>query len=101
MMELGPRTKDHGLRTQNHELRTPNTGPRTKDMKRIVNKAKNFREAERWDILQQITMTAEERQRAAQELRKRVYGTDSSRADVSAGQRMKKSIHSRRNHKKK
>jgi hypothetical protein len=70
-------------------------------MERVINKAKNFREAERWDILQQIMMTAEERQRVAQELRNRVYGTNSSRAAVSAGQRMKKPIDMRRNGKKK
>ena len=70
-------------------------------MERVINKAKNFREAERWDILQQIAMTAEERQHVAQELRKRVYGTNSSRAAVPAGQRMKKPIVTRRNGKKK
>jgi len=43
-------------------------------MKRIYHKAKNFKDAENWDILQQINMTPEGRQRAAEELRKRVYG---------------------------
>ncbi len=43
-------------------------------MKRIYHKAKNFKDAENWDILQQINMTPENRQRAAEELRKRVYG---------------------------
>ena len=41
-----------------------------------MNKSKNFREAEKWDILQQIRMTPEERQEVAAELRKRVYGSD-------------------------
>jgi len=43
-------------------------------MKRICNKAKNFKEAEEWDIEQQLRMTPEERQDAAKELRDRVYG---------------------------
>jgi hypothetical protein len=43
-------------------------------MKRICNKAKNFKEAEEWDIEQQLRMTPEERQDAAKDLRERVYG---------------------------
>lgn len=43
-------------------------------MKSIFNKAKNFKEAEEWDINQQLSMTPEERQDAAKELRERVYG---------------------------
>ncbi len=43
-------------------------------MKRVVNKAKNSKEAERWDITQQIKMTPEERQNAAKELKKKFYG---------------------------
>ncbi|MFC1822573.1 hypothetical protein ACFL9T_07685 [Thermodesulfobacteriota bacterium] len=43
-------------------------------MERIVNKSHNFKEAEEWDILQHIQMSPEERQKAAEELRKRVYG---------------------------
>ena len=43
-------------------------------MKKVVHKAKHFKEAEEWDILQQIKMTPEERQDIALELRKRVYG---------------------------
>lgn len=70
-------------------------------MERVVNKAKNFREAEQWDILQQIAMTPEERQRAARELRVRVYGTTSSRLAVLAGQSTKKLLRIRRNRKKK
>jgi hypothetical protein len=41
---------------------------------RSFNKAMNFSEAERWDILQQISMTPEQRQRAAKELKQRVFG---------------------------
>ncbi len=43
-------------------------------IKRVVHKAKNFQEAEDWDILQHIRMTPEERQAAAKALRIRVYG---------------------------
>jgi len=45
-------------------------------MKRILHKSKSFKEAEEWDILQQIRMTPEERQAAAAELRHRVFGKD-------------------------
>ncbi len=43
-------------------------------MKRIYHKAKNFKEAEEWDIIQHLQMTPEERQGVAKELRERVYG---------------------------
>ncbi len=43
-------------------------------MKRIVKKSNNFKDAEEWDILQHIKMSPEERQKAATELRMRVYG---------------------------
>ena len=46
-------------------------------MKKVVHKAKNFKEAEEWDILQHVRMTPEERQNVAAELRKRVYGKKS------------------------
>ena len=42
-------------------------------MERIVHIAKNHKEAEEWDILQQISMTPEERQRIAKELKRKVY----------------------------
>jgi len=45
-------------------------------MERIVKIAKNFDEAEEWDIIQHVQMTPEERQEVASELRKRVHGTD-------------------------
>ncbi|HUU05217.1 MAG TPA: hypothetical protein VMZ49_04970 [Patescibacteria group bacterium] len=41
---------------------------------RSFNKTMNFSEAEHWDILQQISMTSEQRQRAAKELKQRVFG---------------------------
>ena len=43
-------------------------------MKRIVKKSNDFKDAEEWDILQHIRMRPEERQKAASELRMRVYG---------------------------
>ena len=43
-------------------------------MQRIVTKAKGHREAEKWDVIQQITMTPEERQRVAKELKERFFG---------------------------
>ncbi|GAB4335082.1 MAG: hypothetical protein Kow0037_14430 [Calditrichia bacterium] len=44
-------------------------------MKRIVHKAKNYREAEEWDILQQVRMSPEERQKIALALKRKVYGS--------------------------
>ena len=43
-------------------------------MKRVVNIAKNFKEAEEWDIKQQVNMTHQERMEAACILRDRFYG---------------------------
>ena len=43
-------------------------------MRRIVHKAKNFREAEEWDIDQQVSMTVAERRKVAYELKRRVFG---------------------------
>jgi len=43
-------------------------------MKRVVNIAKNFKEAEEWDIIQQINMTPKERQRIVKELKNKVFG---------------------------
>ncbi|MCG6947295.1 MAG: hypothetical protein LJE93_00040 [Acidobacteria bacterium] len=42
-------------------------------MERVANKAFSFEEAAVWDIQQQASMSAEERIRAARELRNRVY----------------------------
>jgi len=50
---------------------------RKKNMKRIVRKSKNFREAHLWDIRQQIGMTHEERQNIAKVLKERIYGKNS------------------------
>jgi len=44
-------------------------------MKRVIHIAKNFQQAEQWDIKQQTEMSAEERQAIATELKKRVYGS--------------------------
>jgi hypothetical protein len=46
-------------------------------MERIINKAKSHKEAEKWDILQQINMSPEERQQAAKKLKDRIYGKKS------------------------
>jgi 4-hydroxy-3-methylbut-2-enyl diphosphate reductase IspH len=46
-------------------------------MKRTFNKAKNHKEAEKWDIIQQTTMSPEERQQVAKEIRKKFYGSNS------------------------
>ena len=43
-------------------------------MERICKKSKNYKEAEEWDIEQQLRMTPEERQAAAKVLRERVFG---------------------------
>jgi hypothetical protein len=43
-------------------------------MKRVLNKSKDFKEAEEWDIMQNVRLTPEERQKAAAELRRRVFG---------------------------
>jgi len=45
-------------------------------MERIFNKAKNHDEARKWDILQQINMTPEQRQKAARELKRKFYGNN-------------------------
>ena len=43
-------------------------------MNRSFNKASSHKEAEMWDILQQIKMTPRERQKVASELKKKYYG---------------------------
>jgi len=40
------------------------------DMDRTFNKAKNFKEAEEWDIKQQINMSPRQRQKIAKKYRK-------------------------------
>ena len=45
-------------------------------MKRTVNKAKNNKEAEQWDVTQQLRMTPAERQKIAKELKKKFYGNN-------------------------
>ncbi len=42
-------------------------------MKRVVNKAASFEEAESWDIKQQIEMTPQERMRAARAIKDRLF----------------------------
>jgi hypothetical protein len=45
-------------------------------MERIVRKSQGFEQADRWDVEQQTSMTPEERQEVARELRERAYGKD-------------------------
>jgi len=52
-------------------------------MERIVHKAKSFKEAEEWDIMQQINLTPEQRQEVARELEEQVYGSDTVDVRVS------------------
>jgi len=47
-----------------------------KYMERIFKKAKNYKEAQEWDIEQNLRMTPEQRQDVAKELRERVYGKE-------------------------
>lgn len=56
-------------------------------MKRVVNKSKNAKEAENWDIQQQISMSPRERQEASRILKQRVYGKDNP--DVKESERKK------------
>ena len=56
-------------------------------MKRVVHKARNFKEAQKWDIMQMIKMTPDERQKAARALKDRYYGRN--RPDVRASERAK------------
>ncbi len=43
-------------------------------MKRIVHKAKNFQEAQKWDIRQQVSLSPQERQQIAKALKIKAYG---------------------------
>ncbi|MEE9449024.1 MAG: hypothetical protein V3V72_03150 [Ignavibacteriaceae bacterium] len=45
-------------------------------MERIFNKAKNNKKAAQWDVLQQISMSPEERMKVAKELKNRYYGNN-------------------------
>jgi hypothetical protein len=64
-------------------------------MKRIFNKAANHKEAEKWDIEQQINMTSRQRQKAAFELKKKFYGKNVP--DVRASKHFEKFIFSKDN----
>ena len=46
-------------------------------MERVVNKASSHDEAHAWDVQQQVSMTPEERLRAARMLKDRAYPHDS------------------------
>jgi hypothetical protein len=43
-------------------------------MERVVNKARNFREAGEWDVTQQVNLTPEQRQEISRALKERFYG---------------------------
>ena len=45
-------------------------------MERIVHKSRDFQEAARWNIEQQIGMTPQERMRVSRVLKERVYRLD-------------------------
>ena len=45
-------------------------------MERTFHKSRSFKDAEEWDILQNVRMTPEERQAVASEIKKRVYGKE-------------------------
>ena len=48
-----------------------------REMKRIVNIANGFEEAEEWDIKQQISMTPDERFTVANKIKEMAYGKNS------------------------
>ena len=50
---------------------------RKNTMERTFNKAVSHKEAEKWDIQQQINMTPRQRQKIAFELKKHFYGSNS------------------------
>ncbi|MBN1848014.1 MAG: hypothetical protein JW932_05460 [Deltaproteobacteria bacterium] len=56
-------------------------------MERVYHKAKNHQEAEDWDMDQHLRMTPEERQSAAKELRRRVYGDKTVDVRASIGRK--------------
>lgn len=45
-------------------------------MERIVHKSRDFADADQWDAQQQLSMTPQERMRAARELKFRIYPKD-------------------------
>lgn len=54
-------------------------------MKRVVHKASSHEEADEWDVEQHVSMTPEERLRAARQLKDRAYPSDAE--DVRAWHR--------------
>ncbi len=56
-------------------------------MQRIVNKAKNFKEAEEWDIQQIVSLTPVERQKIAKKLKDRFYKDKRIHLKEYAGQK--------------
>lgn len=50
--------------------------PEVEIMKREVHKAGSHKDAAQWDIVQQVEMTAHQRQEIARELKDRFFGTE-------------------------
>lgn len=51
-------------------------------LERVVHKSRSFAEADAWDIAQQLSLTPEQRQAIARELKRRFWGDN--RPDVRA-----------------
>ena len=49
-------------------------GFRERSMERVAHKSKSFKEADEWDVRQQLAMTPQQRIDAARALQRRVYG---------------------------
>lgn len=67
----------------NHCMRAmkarPGSAPRKRGearLSRIVHVAHGFKQAREWEILQEVSMTPGQRQRAAKALKERFYGSD-------------------------
>jgi hypothetical protein len=58
----------------NKLMKKKKSEPSSRKIDRSFNKAMSFSAAKQWDILQQISLTPEQRQRAAKELKERVFG---------------------------
>ncbi len=59
---------------KNVKKKQSKNGRSSREINRSFNIATSFSAAKRWDILQQISLTPEQRQRAAKELKQRVFG---------------------------
>lgn len=48
-------------------------GVERSEMERVANKARGFAQADEWDVRQNLAMTSQERQRAARQIKERMY----------------------------